>query len=423
LEDLRTSAFKAESFAKVNAEDDGTEVDDAEVELESAKSSITQLQDLVCEDTHPYICRLQKSPTYVKGALNIIDPIDCVTNLCGNVDDNTLSAIETALKGGQRSLSQVLSSDVGKIKSFFELTSSYIKENIQESSDLSVSTFLMNNFEELEAFLEIMELILASVPSSGGLLRIIVYILEQRGPLPVGEIGKQLLELTRSDILVKNIKSKFTGLKKCIEMHSDVFSLGTDHPFNPIVSLLPTRKPLQYPICPVSVPYPCLAVESFLPNKVSTSKDVKLPKEPSSPSREKDSAETMTDAPASPRRKASGRGGGAGNGGRVRKLVPPSNRHAYSMGYQNSSNVLPYVMSSYPLYGFQPDHPNLMMAQSYVPYPIMYAPAPLIDAYGNIIPSPQQVPLYYNSVPTHTTAETETNSEVLRQNVDEQSEA
>lgn len=420
-------AFKLEAFAKIDDEVDGTEVDDAEVELEVAKSAINQSPDLVCEDTHPYIGRLRKSPSYVKGALNIIDPIDCVTNLCGNVDANTLSAIETALKGGQRSLSQILSSDVGKIKSFFELTSSYIKENIEESSNSSVSTFLMTNFEELDAFLEIMELILASVPSSGGLLRVIVYILEHRGPLPVGEIGKQLLELTGSDILVKNIKSKFTGLKKCIEMHSEVFSLGTDHPFNPIVSLLPNRKPLQFPICPVSVPYPSLALESFLPSKASNAKDVKPPKKSSSLSREKGTAITIADAPASPQRKASGSEGGAGNGGRIKKPVSPSNRHAQSMQYQNSSTVLPYVLSAYPLYGFQPGHPNPMMAQPYMPYPLpypmMYAPAPLIDAYGNMIPPPQQAPVYYNAAPSHTTTDTVIQSEILEQNADEQTKA
>jgi hypothetical protein len=62
-----------------------------------------------------------------------------------------------------------------------------------------------------------MELIFTSQPSQAALFYLIVHILEQRGPLPVGEIGKQLLELTRSDVLMKNIKTKFGGLKKVIE--------------------------------------------------------------------------------------------------------------------------------------------------------------------------------------------------------------
>ena len=62
-----------------------------------------------------------------------------------------------------------------------------------------------------------MELILTSQPSLGALSHLIAHILEQRGPLPVGEVGKQLLELTSSDILMKSIKTKFGGLKKVIE--------------------------------------------------------------------------------------------------------------------------------------------------------------------------------------------------------------
>ena len=62
-----------------------------------------------------------------------------------------------------------------------------------------------------------MELIFTSQPSQAALSHLIMHILEQRGPLPVGEIGKQLLELTSSDVLMKNIKTKFGGLKKVIE--------------------------------------------------------------------------------------------------------------------------------------------------------------------------------------------------------------
>ena len=69
---------------------------------------------------------------------------------------------------------------------FFELTSVYV-ENISTNSDpKDANSYFESSYDELDASIEIMELILASVPSSGALARLIAYILEQRGPLPVG---------------------------------------------------------------------------------------------------------------------------------------------------------------------------------------------------------------------------------------------
>mmetsp|Transcript_16929 Transcript_16929/g.25532 ORF Transcript_16929/g.25532 Transcript_16929/m.25532 type:complete len:1244 (-) Transcript_16929:329-4060(-) len=63
-------------------------------------------------------------------------------------------------------------------------------------------------------------------------------ILQERGPLPVGEIGKMLQEITCISTLSAYLKDKFGGLKKFLEIFTDDFVISTDHPFNPHVFLL-----------------------------------------------------------------------------------------------------------------------------------------------------------------------------------------
>jgi hypothetical protein len=41
------------------------------------------------------------------------------------------------------------------------------------------------------------------------------------------------------------IKQKFGGLKRFLERHPDVFHLGSDHPFNPKVNLVPEKNPVS----------------------------------------------------------------------------------------------------------------------------------------------------------------------------------
>ena len=77
-----------------------------------------------------------------------------------------------------------------------------------------------------------------SEPALKALLRL---VLMEKGPLPVGEIGKMLQDAcsvvaTMSTVL----KERFGGLKKFLERHPDDFILANDHPFNPNVYLKDT---------------------------------------------------------------------------------------------------------------------------------------------------------------------------------------
>lgn len=62
-------------------------------------------------------------------------------------------------------------------------------------------------------------------------------ILLEKGPLPVGEVGKMLQEVTCNLQLSQLIKEKHNGLKKFLEKFPDKFIMSTDHPFNPHVYL------------------------------------------------------------------------------------------------------------------------------------------------------------------------------------------
>ena len=68
-----------------------------------------------------------------------------------------------------------------------------------------------------------------------GLVVLCKEILQDRGALPVGEIGKNLQEIGK--ISSSRLKEKFGGLKKFLERFPLDFVVGGDHPFNPHVFL------------------------------------------------------------------------------------------------------------------------------------------------------------------------------------------
>ena len=48
-------------------------------------------------------------------------------------------------------------------------------------------------------------------------------IIADRGPLPVGEVGKMLQEMTTMTALSATLKEKFGGLKKFLEKYTNTF--------------------------------------------------------------------------------------------------------------------------------------------------------------------------------------------------------
>ena len=82
--------------------------------------------------------------------------------------------------------------------------------------------------------------LLENIVSESALLTVTIEILRSKGPLPVGEIGKVLAELTCIPNLSAKLKERFGGLKKFLEQCANKFAISNDHPFNPHVMLRDT---------------------------------------------------------------------------------------------------------------------------------------------------------------------------------------
>lgn len=91
--------------------------------------------------------------------------------------------------------------------------------------------------EELARQMRYCNLMVESVISRSAVLDLVVEILTQKGPLPIGEVGKALAELTCITGLSSRLKEAYGGLKKFLEDFSAVVIIGTDHPFNPHIVL------------------------------------------------------------------------------------------------------------------------------------------------------------------------------------------
>lgn len=158
------------------------------------------------------------------------------------LEGNVLVHSGLLVKSSKTGARKYLHRDVPVVKSFMELTTAFIRETGRGSSvDFSVHTqgysILNTSSIELELAMKHAELILGSIVTPQAIARIIVYIIENKGSLPVGEVGKLLQEYTGNDQLSVTLKSQFKGLKKIIEGYGGIFRLGGDHPFNPQVYL------------------------------------------------------------------------------------------------------------------------------------------------------------------------------------------
>eukprot|EP00600_Ochromonadales_sp_CCMP1393_P014037 CAMPEP_0175013974 /NCGR_PEP_ID=MMETSP0005-20121125/10253_1 /TAXON_ID=420556 /ORGANISM="Ochromonas sp., Strain CCMP1393" /LENGTH=1164 /DNA_ID=CAMNT_0016270563 /DNA_START=54 /DNA_END=3544 /DNA_ORIENTATION=- len=80
-------------------------------------------------------------------------------------------------------------------------------------------------------------LMIESIIARTAVLDLVLEILVQKGPLPIGEVGKALAELTCIAGLSLKLKETYGGLKKFLEEYKEIVIIGTDHPFNPHVVL------------------------------------------------------------------------------------------------------------------------------------------------------------------------------------------
>lgn len=121
--------------------------------------------------------------------------------------------------------------------SFGDVVSEYSEEDSAVRDNLSVSISRLWDRVRYADFL------VEGRVSDTALKILCVDIMSDRGPLPVGEVGKMLQEVTNMTSLSACLKEKFGGLKKFLERYPEVFIICTDHPFNPHVFLKHTMTP------------------------------------------------------------------------------------------------------------------------------------------------------------------------------------
>ena len=112
------------------------------------------------------------------------------------------------------------------------------ENSLNRSENFALSDVMAISLEKTLDRIKYCNLILESQISESALKALSRLVLIEKGPLPVGEIGKMLQDAcsvvsTMSTIL----KERFGGLKKFLERHPDDFVLANDHPFNPNVYL------------------------------------------------------------------------------------------------------------------------------------------------------------------------------------------
>jgi hypothetical protein len=69
------------------------------------------------------------------------------------------------------------------------------------------------------------------------LVSLAISILMEHGGVPVGKMGTLLHKAANNHNLPSLLKERYGGLKKFLQNRNDVFVLGTDHPYNPHVTL------------------------------------------------------------------------------------------------------------------------------------------------------------------------------------------
>lgn len=79
--------------------------------------------------------------------------------------------------------------------------------------------------------------ILKSLITEPAILYACIEMIDMKGTLPVGEIGKVVTLHSNIAQLSLHLKEKFGGLKKFLEKFPGIFVFGNDHQYNPHVFL------------------------------------------------------------------------------------------------------------------------------------------------------------------------------------------
>lgn len=200
------------------------------------------------------------SSEYRRSVMNIIDPVKGNYNVSSSVDLSGYQFIQKAFEGGYMAVLEMIkqcsdcpipdeslqanaparNADVPIVKQFLNQTTAELKlagrgrglSKAPEDYDPYASSP-----SEIEGWLAHVEGVFVKTVPRDALCAVVYHILATKGPVPVGEIGKCLQGMTNNNDLMPTIKLEYKGLKKFIEMYPEFYSVGTEHPFNPLVYL------------------------------------------------------------------------------------------------------------------------------------------------------------------------------------------
>ncbi|KAF0714049.1 Aste57867_4063 [Aphanomyces stellatus] len=116
------------------------------------------------------------------------------------------------------------------------LSSLDLPKNLQRDAAATVDALTVCS-ESLRHDVLVCDFLLHARVTAPAVYSLATEILTERGPLPIGEIGKCLQDMTSCATLSAVLKEHFGGLKKFLEQYPSVFLISTDHPFNPKVYL------------------------------------------------------------------------------------------------------------------------------------------------------------------------------------------
>lgn len=211
-------------------------------------------------------------PPYTCGAMNVMDHIRKGYCLTTSVDARYLQLFQEAVNRSRASLEQVcgalkhdLCGDVsedgaehgdlvsprisnvltGVEDTLLPYISSFVKSQRSAVQKLNGMDCIEGSWNvcldivesSLEESTRLAELVLFSKPDPGAFIFLVRHILEQHGPIPVGEVGKSIQDITGNGLLTQVLKRQYDGLKRLIEEYGQSIFISNDHPFNPRVYL------------------------------------------------------------------------------------------------------------------------------------------------------------------------------------------
>jgi hypothetical protein len=186
---------------------------------------------------------------------NVLDPFQAQHNLFASLEVQDIEIVVSAVVQGYKQLQKIVdacSASSGDsntcgltrvqnlMEKFWSHSVSKCQKLTQESEpELSSCDVLQAATQDLQFSRFYGSIALGGKIELATLTQMILIILDKRGPMPVGEIGKNLQAILGCENLSRRLKEQFTGLKRAIEnANTPRLRVGNEHQFNPVVALV-----------------------------------------------------------------------------------------------------------------------------------------------------------------------------------------